>query len=117
MIPLSRAIRQGASDDPLEAALDSLRCGFLSTASAESRPTMALQALYEAWPQLGASIRVVAPQLANQLPPGLVSPYARGGTGYRREVHVTLFRCITDLHEHFAHTKDQIADLLAGVRL
>jgi hypothetical protein len=114
MIPLSRAIRQGSGADPLEAALSLVFSGDPTT-------RQGLHALYKAWPHLGASVRTL-PKLVDRLPKGIVAPYSSPydkpeSTVYRREVHASLYRTITVLYDKHDWKKDEIADLLASVRL
>ena len=115
MIPLSRAIRQGTDPDPLRSALSVLPCG------ADLPPLQALYALYGAWPYLCASVRLTR-GLAERLPKGIVEPYSSprsepSSMKYRCEIHTSLYRVITVLHNQFDWKKDKIADLLQAVHL
>ena len=115
MIPLSRAIRQHAGD-PLTAALRSLNQTF-PQASRESACAAALHALHTAWPRLGETVRNF-PVLAQQAEDfRMIEPYRRAPNDYRREVHCSLYRFITQLHDRHNRTNAEIADLLEGARL
>jgi len=140
MTPLSIAIRQGAKllpanavtyfthagdgCDPFGAAyIGDLRerehqgwWAFFHSASDASRADYLFRSLMRAFPHLGASVRTwsrLAEALERQ---NLLLRVRRDQTAYRAEIHISLWLAIDRL-SMLGETKDDIADLLAGVGL
>lgn len=93
MIPISQAIAGNTHRDPLLSALDYIHA---LTASPEQN----LKALHRAWPHLGESVRswpALAAQLEADAGLPTVSKYQHT---YRREIHRSMWKGITDLAEH-----------------
>jgi hypothetical protein len=118
VISLSRAIRQGAGDDPLVAALAALHRDF-SPASPESACAMTLHALHSVWPHLGATVRTW-PRLAEaveRMVPAPINAVRQPPNSYRLDVHCSLYKFITHAHDRCQWPNVKIADLLETSRL
>ena len=106
MIALSQAVLRGQGLDPLDAALQAV----------QSSPEWSIRSvanLHAAWPHLGESVRRW-PKLAEELEDTGIIPRSRplsSQTGYRREIHVSLWRVLDLLHEAGC-TNAEIADIL-----
>lgn len=108
MIPISQAIAGGKHADPLLAALDYIHA---LTASPEQN----LRALHRAWPRLGESVRSW-PGVATGLEASKLLPECRKYQQvYRREIHMSLWKAITDMHDRAGLSNALIAvSLKAG---
>ncbi len=110
MIPISQAIRNGMHQDPLSAALLYIRGDI-------PHPGIALRALYHAWPHLGQTVRSW-PGLAAELERCALLPEVRKyQLTYRREIHMSQWNAITDLHDKQCGSCEQIAVILQGAGL
>jgi hypothetical protein len=85
---------------------------FLRSASNESACEYIQRSLYRAWPHLGQSVRHW-PKFADELERERLIPRIRTyQTEYRQEIHVSLWKVVTDLHDT-GHSKGEIAELLS----
>ena len=88
--------------------------GLFANSSDESTCQFILQGLMRSFPQLGQTVRSW-PKLAGELerePFSVLPPTRHDQLAYRREVHMSLYRVITRLHDDLGKSKEQIADLL-----
>lgn len=108
---LSQAIRTGASPDTLDAAMDALN---LSQGDMLHEPycRLRIRELHRAFPHLGASVRQ-CPTLALKLESLRMLPRIKPfQTAYHQEVHRSLWKVITDLHDTVGWANSDIAVLL-----
>jgi hypothetical protein len=120
MIPLSQAILRGQGSDPLDSALSyvSRDPGAATSHDAECRQRIA--GLHRAFPHIGESVRRW-PKLAEELEElGVLAKY-RSVTqqhGYRPEVHMSVWKCITELYDGAQQgSKERVAESLARAGL
>ena len=131
MIPLSAAIRRGAERSPVEAkgefTSDVLGAALLGAQpvgavpdflqrvngfTKQQRGAFMIHEVNRAWPHIGQSVRCW-PRLAEELERDRLIPrIVPLQTVYRREVHVSLWKVITDLYDA-GESRVIIADLLA----
>ena len=131
MIPLSNAILRGVdrapdwakaefTSDVLGAALlGNLPAGavpdFLLRVNGMTHPQRAAFVLHEmhrAWPHIGQSVRYW-PRLAEELERDRLIPRIKPlQEVYRREIHVSLWKAVTDMYDA-GESRASIADLLA----
>lgn len=118
MISLSQAILRGQGADPLDSALSyvSRDPGAATSLDAECRQRIA--GLHRAFPHIGENVRRW-PELAEELEScGLLLRFRPAGhqSGYRAEVHMSVWKAITDMSAR-GHTKEDIAKSLARAGL
>jgi hypothetical protein len=128
---LSDCIRAGAPlvdglaatpyNDPLGVALvGSMRPAeletfwvFLRSASRDTQCQYIQRSLYRTWPHLGASVRTW-PKLAEELERDRLLPRLRiNQPVYRQEIHRSLFKAVTDMHDAGAGLQ-QVSDYLGS---
>lgn len=123
IFPVLRASDRAPLDALLDAAHwnDEDRAKFVSLLAAASDETgtmMVIDRLHRFFPQLGASVRCW-PKLAERLEDeaGALVPQARKDqTKYRMEIHVSLWRVLSEL-PGLGWSNDRIAATLGAVRL
>lgn len=131
MMPLSQAILRGVDRVPIWdedslgdailgcALLGNLPAGavsdFLLRVGGMTHPQRAAFVLHEmhrAWPHIGQSVRYW-PRLAEELERDRLIPRIKPlQEVYRREIHVSLWKAVTDMHDA-GESRASIADLLA----
>ena len=131
MMPLSQAILRGVDRSPdwatTEFTSDVLGAallgnlpagavpGFLLRVNGMTHPQRAAFVLHEmhrAWPHIGQSVRYW-PRLAEELERDRLIPRIKPlQEVYRREIHVSLWKAVTDMHDA-GESRTSIADLLA----
>lgn len=81
--------------------------------SEESRSAALIDGAHRLWPELGASVRTLRRSFVEKLEElGLLPKVKSYQTKYRREVHVSLWKIITDLHDKRRWSKREIVALL-----
>lgn len=131
MIPLSTAIMRGVDRAPdwakTEFTSDILGCALLGNLPAGAVPDFLLRVngmthpqrcdfmlheLHRAWPHIGQSVRYW-PRLAEELERDRLIPRIKPlQEVYRREIHVSLWKAVTDMYDA-GESRRIIADLLA----
>lgn len=108
---LSAAIFRGLGLDPLDSALSVVLKGPLAS-SVDARCRQAIIWLNRSFPDLGRSVRTW-PKLAVAMEEhGVLEVAEKWQKLYRPQVHKSLWRCITDLHDIKRMAKDDIARIL-----
>ena len=120
MIALSQAILRGQGADPLDAALSYVSREPSAATSLDAACRHRIAGLHRAFPHIGESVRRWS-KLAEELEElGLIAkckPW-HAQTGYRREVHMSVWKAITELYEGEQQgSKERIAESLARAGL
>ena len=108
---LSEAIRAGASPDPLDAAMLALGQppGALED---DAYCRRRIRELHRVFPHIGASVRQWEPLARALENRGMLVRIRPFQPTYRQEIHVSLWKLITGLHDIGSWSNPQIADLL-----